>query len=31
MLTVDVDPTGAVDERAEGDNQLSVPCPGSPS
>jgi hypothetical protein len=30
MLTVDVDPTGAVDERAEGDNQLSVPCPGSP-
>jgi hypothetical protein len=29
MLTVDVDPTGAVDERAEGDNQLSVPCPGS--
>jgi hypothetical protein len=31
MLTVDVDPTGAVDERAEGDNQLSVPCPGSPA
>lgn len=31
ILTVDVDPTGAVDERAEGDNQLSVPCPGSPS
>jgi hypothetical protein len=31
MLTVDVDPTGAVDERAEGDNRLSVPCPGSPS
>jgi hypothetical protein len=29
ILTVDVDPTGAVDERAEGDNQLSVPCPGS--
>ena len=28
MLTVDVDPTGAVDERAEGDNQLSVACPG---
>jgi hypothetical protein len=31
MLTVDVDPTGAVDERNEGDNQLSVPCPGAPS
>jgi hypothetical protein len=31
MLTVDVDPTGAVDERTEADNQLSVPCPGSPS
>ncbi len=31
MLTVDVDPTGAVDERAEGDNQLSVPCPGAPA
>ena len=30
MLTVDVDPTGAVDERDEGDNQLSVPCPGAP-
>src|SRR3954468_16476043 len=31
MLTVDVDPAGAVEERAEGDNQLSVPCPGAPS
>lgn len=31
MLTVDVDPTGAVDERAEGDNQLSVACPGAPA
>ena len=31
ILTVDVDPTGAVDERNEGDNQLSVPCPGAPS
>jgi len=31
MLTVDVDPTGAVDERAEGDNQLSAPCPGAPA
>lgn len=31
MLTVDVDPTGAVDERAEGDNQLSVPCPAAPA
>jgi hypothetical protein len=30
MLTVDVDPTGAVDERAEEDNQLSLPCPGAP-
>lgn len=30
-LTVDVDPTGAVDERSEADNQLSVPCPGSPA
>jgi len=29
MLTVDVDPTGAVDERTEDDNQLSVPCPRS--
>lgn len=31
MLTVDVDPTGAVDERAEGDNQLSATCPGAPA
>jgi CARDB len=31
MLTVDVDPTGTVDERAEDDNQLSVPCPGEPA
>jgi len=31
ILTVDVDPTGAVDERNEGDNQLSVPCPGAPA
>jgi hypothetical protein len=31
MLTVDVDPTGTVDERAEEDNQLSVPCPGAPA
>ena len=31
MLTADVDPTGAVDERAEGDNQISVPCPGAPA
>ena len=31
MLTADVDPTGAVDERAEGDNRLSVPCPGAPA
>jgi hypothetical protein len=31
MLTVDVDPTGAVDERNEGDNQLSVACPGAPA
>src|SRR4051794_3689960 len=31
MLTADVDPTGAVDERNEGDNQLSVACPGAPS
>jgi CARDB len=30
-LTADVDPTGAVDERNEGDNQLSVPCPGAPA
>jgi len=26
-LTVDVDPTGAVDERAEADNRLTTPCP----
>jgi hypothetical protein len=31
MLTVDVDPTGAVDERGEADNRLSVPCPGAPA
>jgi hypothetical protein len=31
MLTVDVDPTGAVDERSEADNRLSVACPGSPA
>ena len=31
LLTVDVDPTGAVDERVEADNQLSVPCPGAPA
>jgi hypothetical protein len=31
ILTVDVDPTGAVDERVEPDNQLSVPCPGGPA
>jgi hypothetical protein len=31
MLTVDVDPTGAVDERVEADNRLSVPCPGAPA
>jgi hypothetical protein len=31
MLTVDVDPTGAVDERAEADNQLIAPCPGAPA
>ena len=31
MLTVDVDPTGAVDERAEADNRLSVPCPAAPA
>jgi CARDB len=30
MLTVDVDPTGAVDERSEADNRLSVACPGAP-
>jgi hypothetical protein len=31
ILTVDVDPTGAVDERAEADNRLSLPCPGAPA
>ena len=31
LLTVDVDPTGAVDERAEVDNRLTVPCPGAPA
>jgi CARDB len=31
MLTVDVDPTGAVDERDEVDNRLSVPCPAAPA
>jgi hypothetical protein len=31
LLTVDVDPTGAVDERAEADNRLSVACPGGPA
>ena len=31
MLTVDVDPTGAVDERAEADNRLTVTCPGAPA
>jgi hypothetical protein len=30
-LTVDVDPTGAVDERAEADNRLTVTCPGAPA
>jgi hypothetical protein len=30
-LTVDVDPTGAVDERTEADNRLSVPCPAAPA
>jgi hypothetical protein len=30
MLTVDVDPTGAVDERAEADNRLTATCPGGP-
>src|SRR5215210_3333399 len=29
ILTVDVDPTGAVDERAEADNRFSAPCPGA--
>jgi hypothetical protein len=31
LLTVDVDPTGAVDERTEADNRLSVACPGAPA
>jgi CARDB len=31
MLTADVDPTGAVDERAEDDNLLTVTCPGAPA
>jgi CARDB protein len=31
MLTVDVDPTGAVDERDEEDNRISVPCPPAPA
>jgi hypothetical protein len=31
MLTVDVDPTGAVDERVEADNRLTVTCPGAPA
>jgi hypothetical protein len=26
-LTVDVDPSGAVDERVEADNRLTLPCP----
>jgi len=30
-LTADVDPTGAVDERAEADNRLTVTCPGAPA
>jgi len=30
-LTVDVDPTGAVDERAEADNRLTATCPGAPA
>ena len=30
LLTVDVDPTGAVDERVETDNRLNVACTGSP-
>ena len=29
-LTADVDPTGAVDERAEADNRLTVTCTGAP-
>jgi hypothetical protein len=31
LLTADVDPTGAVDERAEADNRLTVTCPGDPA
>src|SRR5215210_7751198 len=31
MLTVDVDPTGAVDERVEADNRFSAACPGAPA
>jgi hypothetical protein len=31
ILTADVDPTGAVDERAEADNRLTVTCPGAPA
>jgi hypothetical protein len=31
MLTADVDPTGAVDERVEADNRLTVTCPGAPA
>ena len=31
LLTVDVDPTGAVDERVEADNRLSVACAGAPA
>jgi len=31
LLTADVDPTGAVDERAEADNRLTVTCPGGPA
>ena len=31
LLTVDVDPTGAVDERAEADNRLAVTCSGAPA
>jgi len=30
-LTVDVDPTGEVDERSEADNRLSVACPAAPA
>ena len=31
MMDVDVDPTGAVDERVEADNRLTVTCPGAPA